>query len=214
MQKKDLSRMVPCCLALLYLGLLFSPERREQMKIFLVSGRARNGKDTMSRMIAKKYEEMGKKVCFIQLMRPLKEYLKDYFGWDGSEETKPRETLQQMGTELIREELNKPLFFIDRLTEDIEILSHFFDVFMVTDVRLPLEIEELKKRFTSAVSINITRTDYVDDLSFEEKKHYTETALDNYHDFDYQVLNTSLSQLEKEVEKIVDCEVKKDEKND
>ena len=41
-------------------------------------------------------------------MRPLKEYLKDYFGWDGSEETKPREALQQMGTELIREEMHKP----------------------------------------------------------------------------------------------------------
>ncbi|HIT21845.1 MAG TPA: hypothetical protein IAB56_02580 [Candidatus Scybalousia intestinigallinarum] len=184
------------------------------MKVFLVSGRARHGKDTMSRMIAEKYEQMGKKVCFIQLMRPLKEYLKDYFGWDGSEETKPREALQQMGTELIREEMHKPFFFIDRLTEDIEILSHFFDVFMVTDVRLPLEIEELKKRFPGAVSINITREGYENDLSFEEKQHYTEVALIGYHAFDYEVLNTSLEDLKRQVERIVDCEGKKDENND
>lgn len=208
--------MVPCLFALLYLGLLFSLIKKEEMgmKVFLVSGRARHGKDTMSRMIAEKYEQMGKKVCFIQLMRPLKQYLKEYFGWDGSEETKPREALQQMGTELIREEMHKPLFFIDRLTEDIEILSHFFDVFMVTDVRLPLEIEELKRWFPGAVSINITREGYENDLSFEEKQHYTEVALTNYHNFDYEVLNTSLEDLKKEVERIVDCEGKKDENDD
>mgnify|MGYP005797410089 CR=1 FL=1 len=36
------------------------------MKVFLVSGRARHGKDTMSRMIAEKYEQMGKKVCSVE----------------------------------------------------------------------------------------------------------------------------------------------------
>lgn len=184
------------------------------MKLYLISGRARNGKDTMSRMIAREYEKRGHKVCFIQLMRPLKGYLKDYFGWDGSEETKPREALQQMGTELIRQKLGKPTFFIDRLTEDIEILNTFFDVFLVTDVRLPLEIEELKKKFPTAVSVHIVRQGFENDLSTIEKQHYTETALDGYQNFDYEIVNRSLEQLEVDVKQLVDSEVSKDEKDD
>ncbi|MBE6147020.1 MAG: hypothetical protein E7168_01650 [Firmicutes bacterium] len=184
------------------------------MKLYLISGRAQNGKDTMSQMMAKEYENRGYKVCFIQLMHPLKEYLKAYFGWDGSEETKPRESLQKMGTELIRLKLNKPTFFIDRLIEDIEILENFFDVFMVTDVRLPLEIEKLKERFPNAVSINITRLGYETNLTNDEQRHYTEIALNGYEKFDYEIINTSLEQLKSEVIKIVDSEVKKDENND
>ena len=183
------------------------------MKIYLISGRARNGKDTMSKMFEEEYNLLGKKVCFIQLMRPLKWLLKDYFGWDGSEETKPREQLQKMGTDLIREKLNMPTYFIDRLVENITILSEYYDVFMVTDVRLPLEIELIKEKFNDTVSINIIRNNFESDLKKEEKVHYTEVALDNYNDFDYVVINNSLDELNKKVKEIV-SEVESNEKND
>lgn len=173
------------------------------MKVYLVSGRARNGKDTMSRLIQKEYESLGKRVCFIQLMRPLKWLIKDYFGWDGAEETKPRELLQQMGTELIREKLNMPNYFIDRLTENILILQDYYDIFLVTDVRLPLEIENLKERFSDTISINIERKNYESTLSVSEQQHYTEVALDNYQNFDYKVINETTEQLEETVKKIV-----------
>lgn len=183
------------------------------MKIYLISGRARNGKDTMSKMFEDEYNLLGKKVCFIQLMRPLKWLLKDYFGWDGKEETKPREQLQKMGTDLIREKLNMPTYFIDRLVENITILSEYYDVFMVTDVRLPLEIDMLKEKFSGAVSINIVRENFESDLKREEKVHYTEVALDDYNDFDYVVINNSLEELKKKVKEIV-SEVENNEKND
>jgi len=183
------------------------------MKVYLISGRARNGKDTMSKMIEKEYKLLGKKVCFIQLMRPLKWLLRDYFDWDGREETKPREKLQKMGTELIREKLGMPTYFIDRLIENISILSDYYDVFLVTDVRLPFEIESLKKQYPDAISINIIRESFDNNLNSEEKVHYTETALDNYYDFDYVVINKSLEELEIEVKKIV-SEVENYEKND
>jgi len=93
------------------------------MRLYLISGRARNGKGTLSECICKEYKSLGKRACLIQLMRPLKWLLRDYFDWDGREETKPRERLQKMGTELIREKLEMPLYFIDRLTENIKILE-------------------------------------------------------------------------------------------
>ncbi len=183
------------------------------MRLYLISGRARNGKGTLSELISKEYESLGKKVCVIQLMRPLKWLLHDYFGWDGREETKPRERLQKMGTELIREKLGMPLYFIDRLTENIKILESFYDVFLVTDVRLPLEIETLKERFPGAVSIHIERANYKSELTGSEQVHYTEVALDGYQGFDYEVINETISKLELDIKKIV-SEVEKNEENE
>lgn len=185
-----------------------------KMMIFLVSGRAQNGKGTLSKILKEKLEEKNLKVCEIQIMRTLKEYLKDYFNWDGSEIDKPRKMLQEIGTDIIREKLNKPYFHIDRLTEDIEILSNFFDVFIVNDIRLPLEIETLKERFSNVISINVTRPNYISPLEVSEQVHITELALNDYKKFDYEVVNSSLNDLTRDIIKIVDSEVNKNEIHD
>lgn len=182
--------------------------------VYLISGRARNGKGTASKILKKEYEKRGFRVCEIQIMRTLKEYLKDYFGWDGKEETKPRKMLQQIGTDIIREKMNKPFFHIDRLTGDIEVLSNFFDIFIVNDIRLPLEIETIKERFPNVVSIHVTRKDYVSPLKVSEQVHITELALNDYDEFDYKIVNSSLEQLNSDIIKIIDSEVNKNEIHD
>lgn len=45
--------------------------------------------------------------------------------WDGSEESKPRKLLQELGTDVIRNKLNKAEMFIERQLDDIEIYSYF-----------------------------------------------------------------------------------------
>ena len=182
--------------------------------IYLISGRARNGKGTVSDIIKKAYEQRNFKVCEIQIMRTLKEYLKDYFGWDGKEETKPRKMLQQIGTDIIRDKMNLPYFHIDRLTEDIKVLSNFFDVFIVNDIRLPLEIETIRKRFKKVISINVTRPNYISPLETSEQVHITELALNDYKNFDYEIVNSSLEQLTSDIIKIVDSEVNNNEIHD
>lgn len=182
--------------------------------IYLIAGRGRSGKNTFGTYLESELEKRGRKVCTIEVMRTLKGYCKDYFGWDGRDETKPRELLQKLGTEIIRENLNMPLFHINRLLLDIEVLSHFFDDFIVPDVRFPLEIEEIKK-IKSAVAIHIIREniDSESDLTEEQKKHITETALNDFHDYDYEVVNVTLEKLMKDAEHIV-REVENNEEND
>lgn len=181
------------------------------MKIYLICGKARTGKGSVSKIIKNEYEKNNSRVCEIQIMRTLKGYLKDYFGWDGTEENKPRKMLQEIGTELIRNKMNKQYFHIDRLTEDIEVLSNFFDVFIVNDIRLPLEIETIKERFSNVTSINVIRENYISPLEKSEQIHSTEIALDQYNKFDYSIVNCSFEQLTTDVIKVVDSEVKKDE---
>ncbi len=182
--------------------------------IYLISGKAQTGKGEAGKYLQEEYQKRGYQVCEIQMMRTLKGYLKDYFGWDGKEETKPRRMLQEMGTELIRERLGLSTFHIDRLTEDIQILSNYFSIFIVNDIRLPLEIEEMKKRFPHVVTIHIEKENYQSPLTEQEASHSTEHALENYHLYDYEICNNSLEKLKQDMKQIVDCEEMKNEIHD
>lgn len=169
------------------------------MKIYLICGKARSGKDTVASIIEKELSDTNK-VCRIGLTRTLKGYIKDYFGWDGNEDTKPRTLLQEMGQDIIKDNIN---FHIDRLCEDINVLSKYFDVFVVSDIRLIHEIEEIRNRFDNVTVIGVIKENYVSPLSIDEEKHITEHDLDNYDDYDYKVINKDLEGLEKEVKEII-----------
>ena len=178
------------------------------MKVYMISGKARNGKDTLAGFMKKYFDENGKKACIMHIGNYIKHFAIDYFGWDGSDETKPRTLLQQLGTEIIREKMNKPLFFTTRLIEDMEVLSNFYDVIIVSDVRLPLEFDEIGKVYPDMVKMHITRPELVSNLSEKEQKHITEVALDDYKDYKYDVVNTTLEDLEEQAKRIVEEELK------
>ena len=67
-------------------------------KIFILSGIARSGKDTVAKIIKDYYKE--KDTIIISFGHYIKDYVKRVSDWDGSEETKPRDFLQQLGIEL------------------------------------------------------------------------------------------------------------------
>lgn len=170
------------------------------MKIYLICGKARSGKDTIANIMKKKLEKNGSKVCEIGITRTLKGYVKDYFGWDGKDETKPRTLLQEMGQDIL---MDMPDFHIKRLSEDIGVLSKYFDTFIVPDVRMVHEIEYMRKNYSDVVAIGVVKEGYVSPLTVEQSNHITERDLDNYKDFDYQIINSSLEKLEKDVEDII-----------
>ncbi len=184
------------------------------MKIFLISGASRHGKDTIGNFIEKYCKENNIKFCRTQMAKHLKMYVKDYFGWDGREETKPRTLLQELGTDVIRGKLNKPYFFANRTKEDLEILSNFFDVAAVTDIRVPLEIETIRNNFDDVVVIRVNRINYETEMSLEQQKHKIENAMNDYKDYDYVLTNDTLEQLEKDVIEVLKKEGLTNEKND
>ena len=145
----------------------------------------------------------GYKPCVMHITSPLYGYARNYFEWDGNENSKPREFLQKMGIEIIQQKLGKRDFLLNRLEEDIEILKEFFDVFIITDARLLHEFEVLKSKYPDVITIKLERNHYKDLLSEEERHHITETELDQYLDFDYIVENTSLDSLKDKAKEIV-----------
>ena len=170
--------------------------------IYLLSGKARNGKDTIAGFLKKFYEADGKKVIYSRAGKYIRYCAIEMTGWDGSEETKPRDLLQELGTEVIRNKLNKKEMFIQRQLDDIEIYSYFYDAIIVPDIRLPREIDSVKEKFDNVVTIEVNRINFDSSLTGNQKKHITETAMDNYKDFDYIVTNDTLEKLEEDIYKI------------
>ncbi len=170
--------------------------------IYIISGKAKHGKDTFSAYLKDVYERHGKKVIITQLAKYIKYYAREMTGWDLSEETKPREFLQQLGTGVIRQKLKNDDLFIKRMIDDIEIFSYFYDVIIISDVRLKKEIYDLKKAYPNIKVIHIVRPDFDNGLTEEQKNHPTEKDLDDFNEFDIEVVNTTLEELEKSVKKI------------
>ena len=61
----------------------------------------------------------------------------------------------------------------------------------------------MKNRFDDVVTIKLEREDYDDLLDEEERKHITETEIDDYKDFDYIIKNTGIDELRKEASSII-----------
>ena len=168
------------------------------MKIFIIGGKAKCGKNTFGEMLREELKDYGYKPCVMQITEPLYEYARNYFEWDGNKEEKPREFFQKLGIDIIRDKMGKKYFLLNRLIEDIEILSNFFDCFIITDARMDYEFDD------DVTTIKLIRENYDDELTEEERNHETEKAIDNLKmDFDFVIKNKGLDKLKKEALMVV-----------
>jgi hypothetical protein len=183
-------------------------------KIYFIAGKARHGKTTTGLIIKEEYEKRGQKAITASYGKYIKDYAKMFFNWDGKEETKPRELLQQLGTDIIRKKLKKEEIFINRMIEDIEIMSYFFDAIIIDDARFEKEIDKPKSVFDNVLCIKVVRDYFDTDLTSEQQHHATETGLDNYDKFDYCIHNNgSIDDLRKQLITIINKE-EHNEKNE
>ena len=160
----------------------------KNVKVIIISGKARSGKDQVASYLKDDLERMGKKVINLQFSQYIKNYAINVSDWDGKDETKPRELLQYLGTSIIREKIDEE-FFIKRMIEDVKVYSYFFDVIVISGARFVKEILSIKESFDDVVSINVNRPSFVSELTDKEKEHSTETGLLGYDDFDFKIVN-------------------------
>ena len=174
--------------------------KKREPKIFILSGKARSGKTETAKIIENYYKE--KKCITISFAYYLKDYIKRITGWDGKENTKPRELLQQLGIELIKNQIDNKLL-INRILQDIEVFSYFYDIIIISDARLIDEIESIKEKYPTSISIRILRKELNNELTQKQKEHLTEVGLDDYNNFDYVVHNDNYEKLSSEIENIL-----------
>ena len=173
------------------------------MKLYVIGGKAKSGKNTFGKLLREELKEYGYKPCVMHLTTPLYSYAENYFEWNENSDEKPREFLQKMGVEIIKEKLGKKTFLLDRLSEDIEILSEFFDTFIIVDARLKKEFDYLISKYQDVVTIKLERENYESGLSETEKTHITENDLDDYQSFDYLVNNNGIIALKEKAKELI-----------
>lgn len=170
--------------------------------IYIISGKAKAGKDTTAGFIKEFYSNKGLKTINLQFSSYIKMYAKEISSWDGTENNKPRTLLQELG-ENIRKDIDK-YFFINRIIDDIRVYSNYYNIITISDARLPEELNKIHERYPNSIKISIIRPNYNPYNSLEEKNHPTETALDDYYDYDYIINNNgTLNDLKKEVKNIL-----------
>ena len=171
--------------------------------VYIVCGKARHGKDTVAEIIRNYYEESNLKILNIQYSSYIKDYAKKISNWDGSEETKPRELLQQLGTNVIREKIDN-LFFVKRIIDDIKVYKYFFDAITISDARFKVEVDMPKQNHKNIIAIHVDRPNFDNGLTEEQKKHPTEVDLDDYDKYDYKIVNDgTIEDLKEKVIKII-----------
>ena len=174
-------------------------------KIILISAKAHSGKDYCADYIAEQLKAKGYTVVRDMFAKYIKGYLRDYYGWDGiTKDDFYRDTLQQMGTEDIKEDLNYKCFHAKRLCEDFNIVEKHFDFFIVSDTRFKDEIYIMKAMFPDKVlTIRINRIDIdvKEDLG-ELSQHKSELDLDDF-DFDINIENDGTDYIKSELNLII-----------
>ncbi|MBQ9011714.1 MAG: hypothetical protein IJ093_03605 [Bacilli bacterium] len=171
-------------------------------KLFVLAGKARSGKDTVAEFLEKSYSD--KKIIKLMYGYWVKNYALMISLWDGSEENKPRELLQQIAAE--SRSVN-PNYVIRRMEEDINILKNYADVIIITDARMPEEVSMPKEKFLETITVKVSRDNFTSPLSKKQQKDFTETALDKYNDYDYVIENDgTLDKLEDKIKHLVESE--------
>lgn len=171
-------------------------------QIYLVGGKARHGKDTFSQYLKELYEKDGKKVIITYLGKYIKYYAREMTGWNLTEEDKPRELLQNLGTNIIREKLKKDDLFIKRIIDDIEIFSYFYDAIIISDVRLKKEINDIKEAYPNSIVVKINRINFESPLTKEAQNHITEIDLDDYNKFDEIIVNDTIEEFKEKIKNL------------
>lgn len=167
------------------------------MKIYLIAGKSGSGKNTVAQVIQKYYQNQNQKVIITEYSKYLKLYAKEILNWAG-EEPKPRKFLQDLGV-TIRDNLGEDKLLVNRLLEDILVYKLYFDIVIISDVRYPEEITEIKAKYPDTTSIYVINQFAPSKLTLEEQMHITEIALEEYTDFDLTIINDDLTKLPEKV---------------
>ena len=171
------------------------------MRIFLVAGSAGSGKGEVAKLIKEYYIYKLENCVITEYSKYLKGFAKELTDWDGNPNTKPRKYLQELGDK-IRKLDSK--YFINNMIDDMKIYEELADNVVVSDVRFPDEIEDIKLNFDNVYAIYVENQFAPSKLTIEEQSHRTETALESYNEFDYILANDTMELLKDKVFKYLE----------
>lgn len=167
------------------------------MKVILISGKARHGKDQTAGFLKSALEVDGYSVLVAHYGDLVKYVCKTFFGWNGEKDEYGRSLLQRVGTDVIRAQ--RPDYWVNFLTGILKLFPGEWDYVLIPDCRFPNEIERVKEAGFDTVHLRVVRESFESPLTPEQQAHPSETALDSTVPDHYIWNNGSLKDLQKAV---------------
>lgn len=172
------------------------------MKVILISGKARAGKDTSASYIKRQFEAQNKR-CLITHNADLLKYIcKSFFNWDGNKDEAGRSLLQFVGTDVVREQ--NPSFWVDFIIDVAKMFPDQWDYIIVPDSRFPNELSRWEEEGFDTVHVRIERDMKYSTLTEEQRNHPSETALDDVIPDCYVANDGSLECLYHGLDQLID----------
>ena len=165
------------------------------MKIILISGKAEAGKTTAANIIKCYLCGIGKRAAIVPYGQYVKDTAKMIFGWDGQKDENGRQLLQWWGTDVVRKKNEN--FWVNTVMRLAAVLDGEIDYLIIDDCRFPNEVELWKDEY-GYLTLRIERPGHENALNDEQRKHPSETALDDY-EFDVTISATDFKELKEAI---------------
>ena len=165
------------------------------MKIILISGKAEAGKTTAANIIKCYLCGIGKRAAIVPYGQYVKDTAKMIFGWNGQKDENGRQLLQWWGTDVVRKKSEN--FWVNTVMRLADVLDGEIDYLIIDDCRFPNEVELWKDEY-GYLTLRIERPGHENALNDEQRKHPSETALDDY-EFDVTISATDFKELKEAI---------------
>ena len=184
--------------------------------ILLISAKAQHGKDTFASAFKEEAKNKSEyRTLIIKYGDILKYVCKEYFNWNGEKDEVGRQILQQVGTNLCRN--NNSDVWVNCVIEIVKGLQTEYDFVCIPDVRFPNEITAWESTDFFTFTVRLTRVNedgilFDNGLTEEQKQHPSEIALDNYR-FNYEIYNQNINDINAAAQVILEDILKIDKEN-
>ena len=181
-------------------------------KVFLLHAPAQSGKNTCADIMKTELENAGERVIIIAFADYVKFTLEKYYGISDFKSKEGRSNIQNYATEKIRNRYDRN-FWANIVSNYLDAIRNDFDIAIIPDWRFNNEIESMKWHFGNRViAVSITRPDVknIDNMTEEQRRHQSESELNDYKNFDYNIINEygKLEETKKQIIKIIEKENK------
>lgn len=160
-------------------------------RIFLLHAHAQSGKDTCAAIMKEEYEKRGKRVIIIAFADYVRWCLDKYYGIKDYKTPEGRTIIQHFATDLVRK--NDPTFWGRTVADLLRAIEDDFDYAIIPDWRFLDEYFCLTSRFDwhviPRVLIIRPNNEATDNMTESQRNHQSEKELDNYKNFDYNIIN-------------------------
>lgn len=146
------------------------------MKVILISGKARHGKDITAEIMKNELSAAGNRVLVTHYADLVKYVCKEFFDWDGNKDEKGRTLLQYVGTDVVRNKT--PDYWVNFIADILDFFGENWDYVIIPDCRFPNEIERMKACY-ECVHLRVRRESFDSILTSVQQNHPSETALDD-----------------------------------